>query len=80
MVTSPETAAPPELPGDPFSPEVPALLQRHLDHLLASAIDLEVVRERGYRPVLLGNPQVPLFITGGGEKRETPWPAGELAP
>lgn len=35
-----------------FSKEVPALLQSHLDHLLASALSLDVARERGYRSVL----------------------------
>ena len=29
----------------PFSAEVPELLQKHLDHLKASAISLEVIRE-----------------------------------
>lgn len=36
----------------PFSDEVPELLQKHLDHLKASAISIEVIRERGYRSVL----------------------------
>ncbi len=36
----------------PFSAEVPELLQKHLDHLKASAISLEVIKERGYKSVL----------------------------
>ncbi|MEK7848987.1 MAG: DUF3854 domain-containing protein [Chloroflexota bacterium] len=35
-----------------FSEEVPDLLQAHLEHLLGSAIDPEVIRERGYLSVL----------------------------
>ena len=41
------------LPGDgPFSVECPNLLQRHLDHLRASSISDEVIKERGYESVL----------------------------
>jgi len=36
----------------PFSAQVPELLATHLDHLLASAISSEVIRERGYRSLL----------------------------
>jgi len=36
----------------PFSAQVPALLKKHLDHLLASAISPDVIRERGYRSLL----------------------------
>ena len=36
----------------PFSVECPNLLQRHLDHLLASGISNEVIKERGYKSVL----------------------------
>ena len=36
----------------PFSAQVPELLATHLDHLLASAISPEVIRERGYRSLL----------------------------
>jgi len=36
----------------PFSQEVPELLNDHLDHLKASAISIEVIRERGYKSVL----------------------------
>ena len=39
------------MPG-PFSTEIPALLDKHLDHLLASAISPDVIRERGYRSIL----------------------------
>lgn len=35
-----------------FSPEVPALLKEHLEHLKASAISIEVIKERGYLSVL----------------------------
>ena len=31
--------------------ELPELLQRHSEHLQASAISIEVIRERGYRSV-----------------------------
>ena len=34
-----------------FSADVPALRNRHLHHLLASAITVEVIQERGYRSV-----------------------------
>ncbi|MDP2989686.1 MAG: DUF3854 domain-containing protein, partial [Kiritimatiellota bacterium] len=34
-----------------FSTQCPALLQVHLDHLLASAIDLETIRRRGYKTI-----------------------------
>ena len=36
----------------PFSSEVPELLQHHLEHLQASGISIEVIRERGYESVL----------------------------
>ena len=36
----------------PFSAQVPALLEKHLDHLLASAISPAVIGERGYRSLL----------------------------
>jgi len=39
-------------PSAPFSTEVPQLLQSHLDHLKASAISTEVIRERGYISIL----------------------------
>ena len=39
------------MPG-PFSIEIPALLEKHLDHLLVSAISPDVIRERGYRSIL----------------------------
>lgn len=38
--------------GQVFSSEFPQLLQTHLQHLLASAISLDVIKERGYRSVL----------------------------
>ena len=38
--------------GHPFSDEVPELLQMHLDHLKASAISIDIIRERGYNSVL----------------------------
>ena len=38
--------------GSPFSPEIPGLLEKHLEHLKASAISIEVLRERGYCSVL----------------------------
>lgn len=34
-----------------FSPEVPALLIKHLEHLKASAISIDVIKERGYRSI-----------------------------
>ena len=37
--------------SDPFSAEIPELLNDHLEHLKASAISLGVIRERGYRTV-----------------------------
>lgn len=43
---------PKHLTGKPFSTEVPELLNSHLDHLKASAISIDVIRERGYRSVL----------------------------
>ena len=39
-------------PSAPFSTEVPQLLQSHLDHLKASAISTDVIRERGYISIL----------------------------
>jgi len=36
----------------PFSAQVPELLEKHLGHLLASAISPDVIRERGYRSLL----------------------------
>ncbi len=36
----------------PFSDEIPQLLEKHLGHLQASAISLEVIKERGYKSVL----------------------------
>ena len=35
-----------------FSDEFPQLLEKHLDHLKASAICIDVIRERGYESVL----------------------------
>jgi hypothetical protein len=40
------------MPENPLSDEVPALLRSHLEHLLGSAISLDVIRERGYCSVL----------------------------
>jgi len=37
---------------DIYSQEIPELLQTHLGHLKASAISIEVVKERGYKSVL----------------------------
>ena len=37
---------------DIFSKEIPELFQSHLDHLKASAISIEVIKERGYKTVL----------------------------
>lgn len=39
-------------PSNPYSEAVPSLLQTHLNHLLASAISLEVIKERAYASVL----------------------------
>ncbi|MDY6911484.1 MAG: DUF3854 domain-containing protein [Chloroflexota bacterium] len=39
-------------PSYPFSSDIPELLQSHLDHLLGSAISLDVIRERGYKSVM----------------------------
>jgi len=36
----------------PFSDEVPELLQSHLEHLLESAIGVDIIRERGYKSAL----------------------------
>jgi len=36
----------------PFSNEVPDLLQPHLTQLMASAVSLEVIKERGYKSIL----------------------------
>ena len=36
----------------PFSDEFPQLLDKHLDHLKASAISIDVIKERGYESVL----------------------------
>ncbi len=36
----------------PFSGECPNLLQHHLDHLRASGISDDVIRQRGYESVL----------------------------
>jgi hypothetical protein len=38
---------------DIFSKEIPQLLQRHLEHLLASGISVDVIRERGYRTIMV---------------------------
>jgi hypothetical protein len=38
--------------NNPFSNEVPELLQSHLDHLKVSAISVEVIKERGYESIL----------------------------
>lgn len=35
-----------------FSQEVPQLLRIHLEHLLSSAISIDVIKERGYKSVL----------------------------
>ena len=37
---------------DKFSEEVPELWESHLEHLKASAISVEVIKERGYKSVL----------------------------
>lgn len=37
---------------EPFATEVPSLLKNHLEHLRASAISVDVIRERGYESVL----------------------------
>lgn len=42
---------------DNYSKEVPDLMQSHLDHLLKSAITLDVIKERGYRSVF-GAPEL----------------------
>jgi hypothetical protein len=39
-------------PSAPFSIEVPELLNSHLEHLKASALTTEIIRERGYRSIL----------------------------
>ena len=38
--------------SNPFSEEVPTLLREHLDHLRASGISVEVIKDRGYESVL----------------------------
>jgi hypothetical protein len=38
--------------NDSFSTDFPELLERHVSHLLASAISPDVIRERGYKSVL----------------------------
>lgn len=35
-----------------FSPDLPHLLIRHLDHLMASAINIDTIRARGYKTVM----------------------------
>ncbi|MDD5094302.1 MAG: DUF3854 domain-containing protein [Dehalococcoidia bacterium] len=35
-----------------FSAAIPELMQPHLEHLQASAIDIDVIRERGYKSIL----------------------------
>ncbi len=40
------------LASSPFSVELPELLNSHLEHLKASAISTEIIRERGYRSIL----------------------------
>lgn len=37
---------------EPFAPQAPDLLQRHYDHIKASGIADDVIRERGYRSIL----------------------------
>ena len=48
MVSSIKTA----VSNSPFSDEIPGLLQSHLDHLQASGIFHEAIRQRGYESVL----------------------------
>ena len=50
----------------PFSTEMPELLQSHLDHLRASAISIEVIRERGYRSILGKKELVDLGLSEDG--------------
>ena len=38
--------------ANPFTEQIPELMQDHLDHLTASAISPEVIKESGYRSVL----------------------------
>lgn len=38
--------------ANPFAPEIRDLLQKHYDHLINSAISVEVIKERGYVSVL----------------------------
>lgn len=38
--------------SNPFSEEIPDLLQTHYEHLVNSSISLEVIKERGYRSIL----------------------------
>jgi len=38
--------------GETFSGEVPQLLQKHFEQLLASSISIEVIKERGYKTVV----------------------------
>ena len=52
----------------PFSNEVPELLQKHLNHLKASAISVDVIRERGYRSVPLGAGGMLRSLVKSGEK------------
>lgn len=53
----------------PFSAEVPALLQHHLEHLKASGISNEVIHERGYRSVL---GKTPLKEAGFSTRQQRP--------
>lgn len=38
--------------NSPFSKEVPGLLNSHLEHLKASAVSIDVIKERGYKTIL----------------------------
>lgn len=51
----------------PFSAEAPELLQPHLEHLQASGISIEVIRERGYKSVL---GKTPLKEAGFGKAQQ----------
>jgi hypothetical protein len=60
-----------------FSKEIPELLQSHLDHLLKSAISLEVIKERGYKSVF----SIPDLEELGFKKRQIRRPvSGILIP
>jgi len=54
----------------PFSEEIPGLLQSHLDHLKASGISPEVIKQRGYESVL-GHKRLKA-LGFGSQQRHTP--------